>query len=84
MSIDVINPLLFDTGVLQSHLDAGDGTSTFRVNVRNSVGVSGRPIANELTVDRRTASFRMFELLKDEHSGALSKNESISLLIERT
>src|SRR5882672_4993601 len=71
VSVDVLNVVRIEAGILKSELHRSGGPFTFRVWRRDIMGVGGTAAAQDLSHDRSSAPSGVLELFDDEHAGAL-------------
>ena len=84
MNIDVVNILRLQSSVLQGVLHHELGTQTLRVRSGDVMGIGTHTSTYHLTIDLRTTSFGMLQLLENQAAGTLTHDETVTAGTERT
>jgi hypothetical protein len=83
MGIDIINVFGIQTGITEGHLHATDGATTFRMGVRDTVGIGGRSVTNNLAINPCSTAFGVFKFLQNHHPRTFTQDETVAITVER-
>ena len=83
MGVDQVDLVRGHAAPLQRHLHRPGRAKAGLDRLDHVPAVGRRPVADDLGVDPRTARLRQLEVLEEERSGALAKDESVAAEVER-
>ena len=83
MGVDVDDLARLDAGLAHRTLGGADGADATGRGQRDVRRVRRRAISDELGKDRHATGAGMLELLEDDRTGPLTRNETVAALIER-